>query len=282
MLFWGMLYVKSFYMVNILSYISEEHDLYREKIRNEIKIVLSESINKDLPILFDAMNYVMLPGGSFWRSWLFIKLVAFFQDNVLHADVYKVCCAIEMLHTYSLVHDDLPAMDNDDYRRGKESCHKKYGEAIGILVGDALLTLSFDILSSYLTKCDQKIIVGMISIFAKYAGCNGMIAGQVMDINVFNQRFDITEVRRKKTGALFVAVCEASGLYCGVNPSMIKNLRDFGAVFGEAFQVYDDIKDGDRDDIQYLEKLFLQLYEDSIENACGEAIKNVVHYCFSE
>jgi geranylgeranyl diphosphate synthase type II len=163
-----------------------------------------------------------------------------------HITASAPAAAIEMLHTFSLIHDDLPAMDNDDFRRGKPSCHKAFGEAMGILAGDALSVLPFEIIADApeLTA-EQK--VKIISVLAKAVGRNGMIGGQVIDMEN-EQRSDVDEANlrnmyRNKTGQLIAVSCVMGGICAGASDEELSDASDYGFKLGLAFQIIDDILD---------------------------------------
>ena len=151
-----------------------------------------------------------------------------------------------MLHTYSLIHDDLPCMDNDDYRRGKLTNHKVFGEGLAVLAGDALLTLSFEIIGRELKEHEPLVVLRVVQELAQAAGCKGMVAGQVMDIISEHKQLTTDELRQldqQKTGALIEASLKIGGLLAGGQPQAICNLSSYGRAFGWGFQIIDDILD---------------------------------------
>jgi geranylgeranyl diphosphate synthase type II len=154
-------------------------------------------------------------------------------------------CAIEFIHTYSLIHDDLPALDNDDLRRGKPTCHKKFGEAIAILAGDALLTLAFESIGATPVPAERR--VSILTEVASAAGTiNGMVGGQVADVEAEGKRIDpqmLEYIHRSKTAALIRASITSGALCAGAGPDDVARLRRFGETIGWAFQVTDDILD---------------------------------------
>ncbi len=194
--------------------------------------------------LIDAMNYSLEAGGKRIRP---VLVYAFCE--ALGEDWHKAAapaCAIEMIHTFSLIHDDLPAMDNDDFRRGKPSCHKAFGEAMAILAGDALSVLPFEIIADdeNLTS-EQK--VNIISALAKAVGKAGMIGGQVIDMEN-EQRTDVNEsnlrnMYRNKTGQLIAVSCVMGAICAEADESQIKAAAEYAFRLGLAFQVIDDILD---------------------------------------
>lgn len=162
----------------------------------------------------------------------------------------QVGCALECLHVYSLVHDDLPCMDDDDLRRGKPTTHKVYGEAMAVLAGDALLTLAFEGLSSDAAHPDPAIRSQLVLALARAGGVNGMIGGQVIDINVAETARDtdlITQLQRLKTGALIRFAAQAGGLISGASSTDLDALDCYANALGLAFQIQDDILDVEGD-----------------------------------
>ncbi|MBP3309732.1 MAG: polyprenyl synthetase family protein [Ruminococcus sp.] len=201
----------------------------------------SESAQKNL---IDAMNYSLEAGGKRIRPVLVYAFTEAFGGD--YRSAAAPASAIEMIHTFSLIHDDLPAMDNDDFRRGKPSCHKAFGEAMAILAGDALSVLPFEIISDDKTLSDaQK--VKIISVLSKAVGRNGMIGGQVIDMEN-EQRDDVYEANlrnmyRHKTGELIAVSCVMGCICAGADENSIKIAADYGYKLGLAFQIIDDILD---------------------------------------
>ena len=192
--------------------------------------------------IHQAMRYSVFAGGKRIRPILCLETARIFADvtPALHP-----ACAIEMIHTYSLIHDDLPALDNDDLRRGKPTCHKKFGEANAILAGDALLTLAFETISA--TPVQPAQCVAMVSEIAGAAGTiNGMVGGQVADLEAEGRRIDpemLEYIHRSKTAALIRASVTSGALCAGAPTEDVARLRRFGETIGWAFQVTDDILD---------------------------------------
>ncbi len=193
--------------------------------------------------LFQAARYSLLCGGKRLRPLLTLTVA-----DVLGADVETAllpASAIEMIHTYSMIHDDLPCMDDDDFRRGKPALHKVYNEGHAVLTGDYLLTFPFELISrdQRLTP-DQKI--DLIGLLSKAAGGEGMAGGQVMDIRLENEDANLEELRslhRLKTGALFTAAAEFGAIVAHATTQERLLLRKFGSELGIAFQILDDILD---------------------------------------
>jgi geranylgeranyl diphosphate synthase type II len=162
--------------------------------------------------------------------------------------ILPVACALEMIHTYSLIHDDLPAIDNDDYRRGQPTCHKVYGEAMAILAGDALLTEAFHILTRPFSERDQgdSILLEIVNRVAGASGISGMVGGQVADIESEGKEVDLPTlqfIHVHKTGALILASIQAGAKLGGAGEDLFKALTYYGERIGLAFQIVDDILD---------------------------------------
>ena len=194
--------------------------------------------------IHQAMRHSVFAGGKRIRPILCMeagRMVA----NSLHAGIEELGAALEMLHTYSLIHDDLPALDNDDLRRGRPTCHKVFGEAIAILAGDALQTQAYEVLARL--KCSADARVGIIEEIARGTGTvDGMIGGQVVDLEAERSKPDIGTleyIHRSKTAALITASVVSGGLYAGGDAHAIKQLRLFGQSIGLAFQIVDDVLD---------------------------------------
>lgn len=196
--------------------------------------------------LIEAMQYSLEAGGKRVRPRLvyeFNKLCGGNGDSAV-----PFACAVEMIHTYSLIHDDLPCMDNDDLRRGKPSNHKVFGEDIALLAGDALLTLAFETLTSdnAVKSTGESACTKAVSILAKYAGANGMVGGQVIDLMSENANAPIEILREmdyKKTACLIKAACELGAVSAGADQKQIEAASQYGECIGIAFQIQDDILD---------------------------------------
>lgn len=192
------------------------------------------------PHLRAAMVYSVEAGGKRLRPLLLLSVVAMY-DGVI-ADALPAAAALEYVHTYSLIHDDLPAMDDDDLRRGKPTNHKQFGEALAILAGDALLTDAFAIL----TRQYPEKGVACVQILAEAAGSNGMVGGQVLDMDGENEQYHLETLKRMheaKTGALIQAAIAMGGLFVTIPETDQTALADFSAAFGLGFQIKDDIND---------------------------------------
>jgi len=193
--------------------------------------------------IHQAMRYSVFAGGKRIRPILCLEAARIFTPDV--APALHPACAIEMIHTYSLIHDDLPALDNDDLRRGKPTCHKKFGEAAAILAGDALLTLAFETISASPIAPAQS--VAIVKEVARAAGTvNGMVGGQVADLEAERQRIEpdmLEYIHRSKTAALIRASVTSGALCANAPVEDVARLRRFGETIGWAFQVTDDILD---------------------------------------
>jgi geranylgeranyl diphosphate synthase, type II len=193
--------------------------------------------------IHEAMRYSVFAGGKRIRPILCLEAARIFAPDVSAA--LHPACAVEMIHTYSLIHDDLPALDNDDLRRGKSTCHKKFGEAAAILAGDALLTLAFETISGTPIAPAQNIAI--VKEVASAAGTvNGMVGGQVADLEAERQKIEpemLEYIHRSKTAALIRASVTAGALCVSAPADDVARLRRFGETIGWAFQVTDDILD---------------------------------------
>lgn len=200
--------------------------------------------NRPQVSLIDAMNYSLKAGGKRIRPAL---VFAFCEALGAEKEIASApACAIEMIHTFSLIHDDLPAMDNDDMRRGKPSCHKAFGEAMAILAGDALAVLPFEIIADApALTAEQKVLI--ISVLANSVGRDGMVGGQVIDMENEN-RTDIDEENLKnmyrcKTGQLLAVSCVMGAICADASTETIRAAAEYGLRLGLAFQIIDDILD---------------------------------------
>ncbi len=220
----------------------------KEQLKNQAQAVetwLGTCLHSiDLPLsLREAMEYSLLAGGKRVRPVLCLscaKLCGLTQE-----DVMPFASSIELIHSYSLVHDDLPAMDDDDLRRGKPSSHIKFGEAMAILAGDGLLTEAFSFMC--MAKCEPQNVLSAIAYIASAAGAAGMVGGQVLDMQYTGQTGigleELKLMHSKKTGALIKASCVSAALLSGADKRTVEALESYGAALGTAFQIADDILD---------------------------------------
>jgi geranylgeranyl diphosphate synthase type II len=190
-----------------------------------------------------AMRYSVFAGGKRMRPILCLETARIFSSDV--GPALHPACALEFIHTYSLIHDDLPALDNDDLRRGKATCHKKFGDALAILAGDGLLTLAFETIGATPVPAERR--TAILTEVAGAAGTiNGMVGGQVADIEAERKPVDeqmLEYIHRSKTAALIRASVTAGALCAGAGAEDVGRLRRFGETIGWAFQVTDDILD---------------------------------------
>ncbi len=202
--------------------------------------------------LLDSMRYASLGGGKRLRPFLVAESAALF--GVPREQALMTGAALECIHCYSLVHDDLPAMDNDDLRRGRPTAHKAYDEATAILAGDSLLTFSFDILSRPQTHPDAEIRIALVRELARASGIGGMAGGQLLDLGA-EGRFgetslgerDVVTLQSMKTGALLHFACIAGGILGKASPAERDALSRYGRAVGVAFQIADDLLDVESD-----------------------------------
>ncbi|SHI92994.1 polyprenyl synthetase family protein [Lutispora thermophila] len=215
---------------------------YSQTIEEKLNQLFSNQ--HGLPIIEEAMKYSILNGGKRLRPLLTIMACDLFNGSI--DEVMPYACCIEIIHTYSLIHDDLPAMDNDDYRRGKLSNHKVYGEGFALLAGDALLNSAYEILIDCISHNPSLPRIRAASIISKAAGIQGMIGGQAIDLYYENKKIDIAklnEMHSKKTGSLIRASLEVGAVIAKASEEDIDRIRKFGESLGRAYQISDDILD---------------------------------------
>ena len=202
--------------------------------------------------LIEAMRYSSLNGGKRFRPFLVVESAALFE--VPRQNALMAGAALECVHCYSLVHDDLPAMDNDDLRRGQPTAHKAFDEATAILAGDGLLTFAFDILSRQETHADPRVRIELVMALARASGVGGMAGGQMLDLAAegrfvqnrgaleFSEK-DVRTLQAMKTGALLRFACQAGGILAAATAAQRSALERYGAAVGQAFQIADDLLD---------------------------------------
>jgi geranylgeranyl diphosphate synthase type II len=212
------------------------------------KNIIDKALDRYLPedslkpqIIHRAMRYSVFPGGKRIRP--IFTIAGFEVCGGKGGSVMPVACGIELIHSYTLIHDDLPCMDNDDFRRGKHSCHKKFGEDIALLAGDGLLTLAFQVIA-------ESGNISAIKEISKAIGTCGVIGGQVMDILVQSSKFKVQKehieyINLNKTAVLFEVAVKSGGIVKGASDKEINALGNFGRNIGVAFQLLDDLKDKD-------------------------------------
>ena len=196
--------------------------------------------------LYKAMEYSLMAGGKRIRPILLMAAVDAVNSHGIKGENFlSVASALEMIHTYSLIHDDLPAMDNSDYRRGKLTNHKVFGEATAILVGDALLTLAFEVITRQ-KNVKYPVLLEVVKEIAEAAGAGGMVGGQQIDLNSEDKQIDLATLKKMhlgKTGALFRASIRSGAILAGANNNQLAALTNYADNFGLAFQITDDILD---------------------------------------
>ncbi|NLK20930.1 MAG: polyprenyl synthetase family protein [Epulopiscium sp.] len=213
-------------------------------INNYLDKLISANKNTPAKIIYESMNYSIFAGGKRLRPVLMLS--AFEAVGGKGQIVYPFACALEMIHTYSLIHDDLPDMDNDDFRRGKLTNHKVYGEGLAILAGDALLNLAFETMIKATRENFSKEALDAMDVIASAAGARGMIGGQVVDLISENQEINMDNlnyIHKNKTTAIIQAALKAGGILGKGSKKEIKYLEEFGYCIGMAFQIQDDILD---------------------------------------
>lgn len=251
---------------------------------------LTKFIPKDqqyLDIIFDAMRYSLFAGGKRLRPMLLMASAdAVGGDG---SSFLNMACGLEMIHTYSLIHDDLPAMDNDDYRRGKLTNHKVFGEGMAILAGDALLTAAFEVMLSQ-TSVAPHALLSVIREISSAAGPAGMVGGQAIDLVSEGKSLDLAALQymhRAKTGALFRAAIRGGALLAGATNHQVDQLTRYAEEFGLAFQITDDILDvtGTQEkigkpvgsDIRNHKATYVTLYSlDTARQMAQQAVKNAL------
>lgn len=227
---------------------TEQNDLILKTYCRQIELKLME-FTRDKSglqgIIREAMEYSLTAGGKRLRPVLMLEFCRMCGGDV--SEYTDIACTIEMIHTFSLIHDDLPCMDNDDYRRGRPSCHKAFPENIALLAGDSLNTLAFEVIANSAIEgritADKAVM--LVSVLGRAVGADGMIGGQVIDLQSEGQDISLDTLdilQEKKTGALIEAAC-VMGVILGGRPEKIPDAANYAGVFGRAFQIVDDILD---------------------------------------
>jgi len=230
-------------MVDIKEYLAGQRQIVEQGLQ---KYMLPAA--GDFTGHMDAMRYSLFVGGKRVRPILCLATGRCVSDDPAIEDLLlPAACALECIHTYSLIHDDLPAMDDDDLRRGQPTCHKKFGEAEAILAGDGLLTYGFDLLANpEYPGPDAATRVQLISCLSRAAGSLGMVGGQFLDIDSEDKEisFEVLQtIHRSKTGALITAAVKMGGIGAGASQSQLEALTSYGNAVGLAFQIVDDLLD---------------------------------------
>ncbi len=220
---------------------TDELKSYRDLVEQQLETLFID--NKIPARLNEAMRYSVLNGGKRIRSSLVYLTTEALGGNIEQA--HKSACAIECIHAYSLIHDDLPAMDDDALRRGKPTLHIQFDEAMAILAGDALQTLAFELIAND-TSISPQVRIALIQLLTHAAGAQGMVAGQVLDLAAEDNQIseaDLEHMHRRKTGDLISASVMAAAEIANASDTLKNCLRDYGYSLGLAFQVKDDILD---------------------------------------
>lgn len=221
--------------------LNERYEIYLKQINDFISKMLPKA-NLKQALVIDAMNYSLEAGGKRIRPVLVLEFCRMCGGNTEKA--LPIACAIEAAHTFSLIHDDLPAMDNDDLRRGKPSCHKAFDEATAILAGDALAIFPFELISASDLSDEQKVAV--IAELSKSLGVYGMIGGQQIDTQFEGEKYttdELLSMYELKTSRLLSAACCCGAISAGADKVAIENARVYATKMGLAFQIIDDILD---------------------------------------
>ena len=238
-------------MQNFIKYLNDSADIVSSEILN----VLDSSKNYSKNFL-SAMKYVINVGGKRLRPILVLEICKIF--GVKYDQAMRVAICIELIHCYSLVHDDLPSMDDDSIRRGHPTCHIKYDEATAILVGDAFLTLAFEILSEKKTHPDAEVRCKLINELSRSSGLSGMVGGQKLDLEAESKRLKLSEIKnlqKLKTGELFRFSCVAGSILAKKSYKDFENLEEYAYKLGLAFQIQDDLLDVTGDELKTGKKL---------------------------
>ena len=204
---------------------------------------LSEYSESSYSLLCQAQSYSLLAGGKHLRALILLETAKL--GGVNPEDAVDFACALEMVHTYSLIHDDLPEMDNDDFRRGVPTCHKKFGEDIALLAGDALLTKAFSVIANN-SKFSADVKIECIRILSSACGEHGMLAGQTIDKLSENTQIEyeqLLELHSRKTGDMFLAAVRIGAVLCNLDGNLLNKLDKYISFLGLAFQIKDDILD---------------------------------------
>lgn len=252
-----------------------------QQMKAAVEDYMKEILGKEESALFAAMRYAVFSEGKRFRPLLLLASGESFgakRDLLL-----PFACAIEFIHNYSLIHDDLPSMDNDDFRRGRPSCHRAFGEDVALLAGDGLLTLAFEImLQAPVPETLMERKVEAIWEISRQAGPRGMIAGQFMDINLkpeIIREEELVELMQKKTGALITASVKTGALLAAASERDVRLMEEFGRRLGLAFQIRDDLLDVDEpgkkasDRPNYVRVVNRERAREGLKKLVGEAIE---------
>ena len=208
------------------------------------KFLINFINNQKKSLLVSPMKYGVISGGKKIRSTIIFDMGRLFK--IKEKKLIHICAAVECIHSYSLIHDDLPCMDNDSLRRGKAATHIKFGESTAILAGNALLTLAFEIITDNKYKIKPNIKVFLLKKLAEYAGHTGIAGGQFLDLSYERKKINISKIlnmQKKKTGKLFQFCCLAPALISGASKKKVKEMSIIGEELGLLFQIADDLLD---------------------------------------
>lgn len=222
---------------------AKDYAAYKAEVNACLENVLPIAEQGDFRRLYEAMNYSLQAGGKRIRP---VLMQLAYESVGGTEDISKFLCAIEMIHTYSLIHDDLPAMDDDDYRRGKLTNHKMFDEATAILAGDALLTEAFHLMLEDALVSEDMDKVRAAHVLSKASGAEGMVGGQILDMASENKAIDLDTLDRihlNKTGALLAAATKMGAILGHGSPMEIAALEAYGTYIGKVFQIIDDVLD---------------------------------------
>lgn len=221
---------------------------YLEKRREEVNRALDgylPPLGEKPPLLVEAMRYSVLNGGKRLRAILTLATGEMLGEK--SEVIYPFACAIELIHTFTLIHDDLPSMDDDDYRRGKPSTHKAFGENIAVLTGDVLLDYAFQLMSDpkFISNTPPPIALKIVQEVARAIGVEGTVGGQVDDVDIGEETTlsHLEDIYRRKTGSLIAVSVKVGGILGGASPEELECLIQYGEALGLAFQIVDDILD---------------------------------------
>lgn len=224
--------------MDLTSYMAEKRRLVEQSLEELVKK------NDEIPVITEAMRYSLFAGGKRLRPILSLMACELFDGDM--EEVLPFACSIEMIHTYSLIHDDLPSMDNDDFRRGKPTSHKVFGEGFAVLAGDALLNHAFETMAKEILRNPKTGFIRALDVISRASGISGMIGGQCIDLYYENKSIDIDTLKNmhgKKTGALISASLSVGALIAEAPDEHVANVSEFGKLIGLAFQIADDILD---------------------------------------
>lgn len=216
---------------------------YQSRAEEAIRRIMQERRGEPA-LLYDAMEYSLFAGGKRFRPVL--MLAAYDLGPQEDSRIMDFAAAIEMIHTYSLIHDDLPAMDDDDFRRGKPTCHKVYGETMAVLAGDALLNLAYEVMADAVAENPDARAVRAMAAVARAAGCRGMVGGQVADMGghaMPTEEALLSFIHERKTGALIQVSLEAGCILSCAGEDERKAIAEYGQALGMVFQIRDDLLD---------------------------------------